>query len=356
MKALSLFLFIFAVTLCVSVKAQVTLISGVVTDASTGEPIPGTNVYLSGTTLGKQTDADGAYSFMVSDRGYYDLVASFIGYGTKSVRIFVTPGENQRHNFNLSAQNYELGELVVTASNRSWKINYDYFYEFFLGTGRSSDRIGIENAEVLDFHPKNDDGFVPVTTDKPLIVNNYWLGYRIEIDFVDVHFDPQNRVGTYKIFSRFTELPDDDPRVDRRKERNRRNTYDGSPLHFFRSLYNDRVRQEGFTIVPMGGDFRTLKNLTSVELFYPNNWKEITSKYKVFELTDQPVIVGYRLRFGMFRNVENTEDLSYIYYTTNKEFFLIDEFGYQFDPTLLKFTGKWGRERLALLLPSDYVR
>lgn len=39
--------------------AQVTKIMGKVTDASTGEPLPFTNVVVSGTTLGTLTDFEG---------------------------------------------------------------------------------------------------------------------------------------------------------------------------------------------------------------------------------------------------------------------------------------------------------
>jgi hypothetical protein len=49
--------FLFAITQ--QVNAQVKTISGTVTAASDGTPLPGVNVVLQGTTKGSQTDFDG---------------------------------------------------------------------------------------------------------------------------------------------------------------------------------------------------------------------------------------------------------------------------------------------------------
>ena len=54
-------------------------ISGVVTDAATGDKLIGANVYLTGTSWGAATDADGKYSITV-DAGSYTITCSYIGY------------------------------------------------------------------------------------------------------------------------------------------------------------------------------------------------------------------------------------------------------------------------------------
>ncbi|MDO4461092.1 MAG: TonB-dependent receptor [Bacteroidia bacterium] len=55
-------------------------VSGVVTDGSTNEPIPGVNVVVKGTTTGTITDLDGKYTISASSDAV--LVFSFIGYET----------------------------------------------------------------------------------------------------------------------------------------------------------------------------------------------------------------------------------------------------------------------------------
>ncbi|MBD3274930.1 MAG: TonB-dependent receptor plug domain-containing protein, partial [Candidatus Marinimicrobia bacterium] len=55
-------------------------IAGSVTDAETGEPLPGVNVFIQGTDLGAATDADGDYFIIQVPPGTYTVVARFIGY------------------------------------------------------------------------------------------------------------------------------------------------------------------------------------------------------------------------------------------------------------------------------------
>ena len=55
-------------------------ISGVVTDADTGDSIPGAQVVVVGTTLGAITDVDGNYFIIGVPVGAYDVQARFVGY------------------------------------------------------------------------------------------------------------------------------------------------------------------------------------------------------------------------------------------------------------------------------------
>ena len=63
-----------------SALAQSGKIAGVVTEAATGEPLPGVNVVIDGTTQGAVTDVEGYYVILNVRPGTYDVRASFIGY------------------------------------------------------------------------------------------------------------------------------------------------------------------------------------------------------------------------------------------------------------------------------------
>ena len=56
-------------------------VTGTVTEASTGDPMPGVNVIIKGTVQGALTGPDGKYSLAVPDRNAV-LISSFIGYNT----------------------------------------------------------------------------------------------------------------------------------------------------------------------------------------------------------------------------------------------------------------------------------
>ncbi|MDR8389911.1 TonB-dependent receptor [Aliifodinibius sp. S!AR15-10] len=65
---------------------QLETVSGTVTEAASGEALPGVNVVIKGTTTGASTDTDGSYSMNV--KSLQDtLLFSFIGYQTMEVPI-----------------------------------------------------------------------------------------------------------------------------------------------------------------------------------------------------------------------------------------------------------------------------
>lgn len=68
-----------------TVLAQSGQVSGLVTDANDGSPLPGVSVSVKGTTTGTITDAEGRYSVRVS--GGQTLVFSFVGCKTQEFRI-----------------------------------------------------------------------------------------------------------------------------------------------------------------------------------------------------------------------------------------------------------------------------
>jgi TonB-linked SusC/RagA family outer membrane protein len=61
-------------------------IGGTITDASTGQVMPGVNIQIKGTSIGVIADASGKYSLSVTDPNAI-LVFSFIGYSTKELPV-----------------------------------------------------------------------------------------------------------------------------------------------------------------------------------------------------------------------------------------------------------------------------
>ncbi|MGB1374997.1 MAG: carboxypeptidase regulatory-like domain-containing protein, partial [Rhodothermales bacterium] len=88
-------------------------ISGVVTDADTGDSIPGAQVVVVGTTLGAITDVDGNYFIIGVPVGAYDVQTRFVGYQEQTVSgVQISSGYTQEINFALR-EGVELGEIVV---------------------------------------------------------------------------------------------------------------------------------------------------------------------------------------------------------------------------------------------------
>lgn len=105
---ISLFLPLF-LGLCPKISmAQGHNVEGYVTDGTTGEPLPGVNVFVEGTTTGTVTDMDGQYHLEIPDSNS-ELVFSYVGYITERVMV-----EGQHIiNVNLNPDLEALDEVVV---------------------------------------------------------------------------------------------------------------------------------------------------------------------------------------------------------------------------------------------------
>ncbi len=109
------FLFL-CVWLSASAMAQTGRIAGTVTDAATGEGLPGVNVIIEGTTIGATTSSDGFFSIINVRPGIYVLRASFIGYAPMVVEnVNVDINLTTEINFALREAAVGLQEVVVTS-------------------------------------------------------------------------------------------------------------------------------------------------------------------------------------------------------------------------------------------------
>lgn len=93
------------------------VVSGVVSDAATGELLPGVNVLVKSTTIGTTTDSEGQYTLNVPDNA--TLVFSFIGYRSQEIII----GAQTSADIQMSQDSKSLEEVVVIGYGTQKKIN-----------------------------------------------------------------------------------------------------------------------------------------------------------------------------------------------------------------------------------------
>lgn len=89
-----------------------TTVTGKVTDANSGDPIPFANVLFKGTSVGTTTDFDGNYTIKTSSPSD-SLQASYVGYKPKIKTV--KKGTAQVINFQLEELSTNLDEIVLTA-------------------------------------------------------------------------------------------------------------------------------------------------------------------------------------------------------------------------------------------------
>ncbi|MBW3545138.1 MAG: TonB-dependent receptor, partial [Bacteroidetes bacterium] len=97
--------------------AQRVTLSGHVTDALTGERLPGATVYLPELGKGSVTDTDGYFSIQQLTTGHHQLRASFVGYRTLLFNISLS--QDSLISLALTPAQDQLQELVVEAAAAS---------------------------------------------------------------------------------------------------------------------------------------------------------------------------------------------------------------------------------------------
>jgi TonB-dependent SusC/RagA subfamily outer membrane receptor len=96
------------------VFAQSATVTGTVTDAESGEPLPGANVQLAGLNLGAATNVEGSYTISEVPAGEYTLRVSFVGFQTFEEPIELSAGETLNRDVELQPDYTGLEEVVVT--------------------------------------------------------------------------------------------------------------------------------------------------------------------------------------------------------------------------------------------------
>lgn len=97
--------------LLTSASAFAQTVTGKVTSAADGAPVPGASVLIKGTSIGTATDTGGSFTLDITGSQNSVLVVSFIGFLTQEV-----PVQNQTTvNVNLQEDATQLSEVVVTA-------------------------------------------------------------------------------------------------------------------------------------------------------------------------------------------------------------------------------------------------
>ena len=98
------------------VFGQTSTIQGIVTEASTGDPIPGVNVFIEALALGAATDPDGSYVIAQVPAGTHVVAVRFIGFESTSQEITLTANQTATVNFQLQEDALSLDEVVVTGT------------------------------------------------------------------------------------------------------------------------------------------------------------------------------------------------------------------------------------------------
>ena len=239
-----------------------TKLTGRITDASTGEPLYFANVFLSNTTLGCATDKDGRYIIENVPSGHYELVASIIGYEIGKKRIILSDSTETVFNFQLTPKTIQGETIEVTASEpKEWKHQLKVFEKLFFSVNEFAKDCEIENPEVLDFNYDPEKSLFEASAEAPILLTNKAIGYEVtflmekfrailKTDLDEILRQKYDRGQSldYKGVIRFKEITPKNKGQKKKWKENRLKAYLGSKRHFFKSLVEGRLKEEGFEI------------------------------------------------------------------------------------------------------------
>lgn len=114
---------IIAFTLFSLLEGKTGIISGFVSDSSSGEALIGANVFLKETGQGMATDMNGYYIIQNIKPGSYSMMTSYVGYSMFEKQITINEDESAKVDISLSELVVELTGISVTAEKLQRKNN-----------------------------------------------------------------------------------------------------------------------------------------------------------------------------------------------------------------------------------------
>lgn len=219
-----------------------TTVSGKVLSIN-NSPLSGASIYFNNTTIGTMSDEKGEFQ-LTTNNGNHTLVVSYLGYTTQQFKINTSKTQKPliirlEENTNLLDE----VEIKKTVYDDDWKYNLARFEQAFLGRSKLAKKCKIINEKDLHFDFNLKTNTLTATARKPLQIKHTALGYLISYDLVD--FTLQNKQLYFSGYAHYKNLRKS---IRKKWNRNRLEAFNGSQMHFFRSLQNNKLKEEGFVV------------------------------------------------------------------------------------------------------------
>ncbi|MDR3693003.1 carboxypeptidase-like regulatory domain-containing protein [Mucilaginibacter sp.] len=343
-------------------------ISGRVVDSIDKKPIANASIFLSNSTVGVTTNDDGTFKLNVSKSGKYQVIVTVIGYATYQGMLFMDNQNINVHDIELVPKVIKLSEVKVQV-DPNWDRNYRWFKEEFLGRSGFADKCKIINPEVLELSYDEKTKMLKGSSTDILEIENNALGYKLKYVLSDFTDDRIINKVTYKGLVLFEQLPGDKNQQLKWKK-NRLKAYNGSIMHFLRSVLYNQLSEEGFVVYQLKRKPIPTKTLTQSPIKYIdslaqtplqiNDFIEVSNKKGIYAMAYKDCL--YVMYTKLHNYTGNLEDIpaasqpgyakTIVTFTAPNTFF--DDNGIIVNPESLVYEGYWAKIRVAELLPSDY--
>jgi hypothetical protein len=337
-------------------------VSGIVVDKNTRAALPGASVFAQNTTFGVATNGEGKFNLKIPNGGY-ELVITFTGYETESIRISNATAAEKDLVIEVRPKGKSLGEVSIVASNEvadGWQKYGQFFTENFIGKTQYSRQVTIKNPEVLKFYFSKKRNRLKVMATEPLQVVNNALGYNIKFAIDSFTYEYNNNFSQFIGYPLFEEMQGTQSQQTIWQQ-NRMKTYKGSQLHFMRSLYNKTLAADGFEVQFLIKNKGEENAIALKNMYGALNYLKDDSTNTVEFVPNQPeMIVIYDKEkpepdyFDFDAAAKKKFQVSTMT-VAEGESIIIEQNGYYFNQADLTTNGYWAFKKVGDMLPYDFV-
>jgi len=347
-------------------------ITGKVLNTDNKKPVANASVFLSNTQSGTQTNVDGMFTLTGVKPGQYDLVISCIGYETLHKDLKVN-GDIALATIEISAKTIVLNEVRII-SDEERERNYQAFKNLFLGPSEFASDCKILNRDVVDISYDKQTWILSAKSDDFIEVENKALGYKIKYLLNTFSNDPKNTLFYFEGSAYFEELKGS-KRQQHNWEKNRLKAYEGSSMHFLRSLPGNNFSKEGFKVLRLIRKLKPATTIGAADTYTETIVTTPLANYDFFKLTTEKGTFALSFNdclYVMYNKKKADSPLERVFRTGDKAppdymtdyitttiifdqpYAFFDSNGIFTNPASVIFEGNWGKSRVADMLPVDY--
>lgn len=340
-------------------------VQGIVYDELSNKAIQDAFIFVNDSSLGTISNQDGLFILDLENNVNVTLIVSHLGYENKTVAL--SEGLTNLDTIYLNPHSFELNEISLTTKGKKnlRKKRLKRFEEAFLGAKSERQDIEITNPEVLLFYEEGSK--LMAKADKPLIIQNNYLGYTIRFFLTHFELYPNEDV-IYKGTTSFTEEEKSKKELAKIK-RNRHKVFHQTNRSFFYRLIHKKVEDKKFLVgsskknfkgefvqfeaLPIDSIVLVEKDDGNYELYVQDHFTvkylDLESKRKA---KTQKLSSTFSTGLKQFEAEKNDELVSYLGSSTNK--IILDSTGRILNSQEVEEYGFWASKRVAYMLPLDY--
>ncbi|MBX9892612.1 MAG: carboxypeptidase-like regulatory domain-containing protein [Chitinophagaceae bacterium] len=234
--------------LLMSALVNAQTLRGIVLSADNRQPVPAASVFLSNTGVGTITRDDGRFELNRFPSGRYELVVTSLGYETYSV-VVQSASLPEQLQILLKPKARELQEVVVEPYEKNgWEKWGKFFLENFIGISAYANEVRLKNPGVIRFRHNKKTNTLNAYADEALVIENNALGYVLRYQLEQFEYRFSANMLLFQGFPFFEEMVSRRSGKMKRWQSNRENVYEGSLMHFYRSLFRNKLVEEGFEL------------------------------------------------------------------------------------------------------------